>query len=1152
MVKSSCYPTCNPPLYHYEISNTNYCDTPCPNQYAYWDNTCSTACVYPLIPKIESSFALCTFPCDDNEYLYWNGTCGTLCDSPYEIVVDHNRNFCVYPCTASEYVYWDNTCESTCNPPLVKYSIPNYDPASGNPKPIIKDFCAYPCELYEYLMWDGTCTDFCEAPLVAKTDHGRQFCVYPCLLTKYLYFNGSCLDSCPSPFKLRVVDSRSYCDYGCIDTLEYLYWNGTCGSCNPPLARRIEASKKYCDFQCPETQFLYWDGTCGTTCSPPLIQVPQGDPVTREFCTFPCGLAQYMYWNGTCSDLCAFPFLKRVNKGRNYCDFRCAVSEYSYWNGTCQGNCPIPFLTRLEGNPTRKYCDYPCTDSTTLFWNDTCGVCEYPLVTRVNTLGQSYCDYPCADDEYLYWEGSCNSTCAFPLREDIQGDNILKKFCHFPCLATQYLYWNGTCSYDCNFPYIVGGEYGRMTCNYPCLVEEYSYYNGTCMSSCDLPLKHRNESNRNYCDFPCKIYEFLAWDGTCLSFCDFPYVTLKYDGLQFCRLPCYADYFYFPENMMCNETCQPPYYDDTQLPYMRCFPPVPLDFGPDFLESNMNPGTVSFKTLNKMMQYVRYLNVELPQRVQRLALSKGRPVLSTMAGIQPGDDFIKYFGRFASLGELYSKHDLKQSFLANYWDTLTTLLIFTLAGIVLWIFERFLLLVNFERWALLLERFRVVMKFNFPIMIIAYSIDEIILYAYFEFSTLSSRSYSSVSSTVSFLVCLSFVLIIPGIAYLTYFILKKNRFYEAQVAARQKTVPKDKGEGRVPDGYRDLNVKKIRFESLQVLYRGFKEDSIWNQMFFNIYMMRIGLPMIIAICCENKPLVCCFLQLLVNVAIVNYLFWMKPFQKQVNYYQIVIYELGVLLLNVCVGLLTLIRVTNSNSSYPLAVIGLSNALLAGNGLLNIFLIVFLVIKCVLETLAIYKEMEKQGIHGVRKGIAFLQVPFLYLQEGNMGFEEIMNYQPFSQVPKKKPIFSTQPLTDSSFLGHESYRGLKSEMSHRELDMSYTGDQSTIVEARLTKQNTRTEERSEDDSVIGLPSLPLSPKDLPPSPREIEIAEPTFEEEPVFEEISRPRKKSLVIESPSKERKVWEEETIPKIRREGIKRKPLKKQYGGTDFRNLNF
>jgi len=458
-----------------------------------------------------------------------------------------------------------------------------------------------------------------------------------------------------------------------------------------------------------------------------------------------------------------------------------------------------------------------------------------------------------------------------------------------------------------------------------------------------------------------------------------------------------------------------------------------------------------------------------------------------------------------------------------------------------------LLLIDFQRWALILERLRVVMKFNFPLMIVAYSIDEIILYAYFEFTTLSSRSYSSVSSTVSFLVCLLFVISIPGIACFTYYIIKRNRLYEAQVAARPSNTVKDKGEGRVSDRYRDLNVKKIRFESFQILYRGFKDDNTWNQMFFNIYMMRIGLPMIIAILCENKPLVCCFLQLLINVGILNYLFWMKPFKKQVNYYQLVIYELGVLLLNVCVGLLTLIRVTNSNSSYPLAVTGLSNALLAGNGLLNILLVVFLVIKCVLETITISKEMEKQGIQGVRKVIAFLQVPFLYLQEGNMGFEEIMNYQPYSKVPKKRPIFSAQALTDSSFLGQESYHGLNVDTTHRELDVSYTGDQSTIVETRVTKQNLRTEE----DSVIGLPNLP-SPKDLPLSPQVIEQAEPIFEEEPVFEEMTRPRKKSLVIESPSKERKEWEEETIPKIKREGIKRKPLKKQFGGMDFRNLNF
>jgi len=279
---------------------------------------------------------------------------------------------------------------------------------------------------------------------------------------------------------------------------------------------------------------------------------------------------------------------------------------------------------------------------------------------------------------------------------------------------------------------------------------------------------------------------------------------------------------------------------------------------------------------------------------------------------------------------------------------------------------------------------------------------------------------------------------------------------------------------------------------------------------------------------------------------------MKPFKKQVNHYQIMIYELGVLLLNLCVGLITLIRV--SNSSYPLASKALATSVLAGNGLLNILLLIFLVIKCVLEIIAIYEEMEKQGIQGVRKGIAFLQVPFLYLQEGNMGFEEIINYHPYSQVPKRRAIFAPHAITsENSFFNYESFRGLNT--SHRELNVSYSGDQSTIIEALPTKPDHRTE-TEEDESVIALPPLPyrnnnnnlrLSPtEEEEEEEKEIEIAQP------MFEEMSRPRKKSLIIESPSKERKEWEEETIPKIKREGIKRKPLRKQLGGLDFRNLNF
>jgi len=575
------------------------------------------------------------------------------------------------------------------------------------------------------------------------------------------------------------------------------------------------------------------------------------------------------------------------------------------------------------------------------------------------------------------------------------------------------------------------------------------------------------------------------------------------------------------------------------------------DYAAAWLEAPANPGTVSFITLTRLMEYLRYLNEDLPPRVERLALSKGRPVLSTSAGIQPGDQITMFFERFTSLDEIYSKHDLQQSFLANYWNEMTTFLIFLLSGIALLMLEKTLVAIDFQLLALITQRFRIIMQWNFPIMILATSIDDIILFAYLEFKTLGSRSYSSVSSTVSFLVCLVFLAAsVIGIPWLTYYIIRKNRFYEAQ-AANPNTMVK-KSEGRIRDGYRNLDSKKIRFESFQVLYRGFKQNNLWNQMFFVLYMARIGLPIVVAICCEDHPLVCSLIQILINMAMINFVFWMKPFEKQVNYYQIMIYEIGVLMLNVCVGLLSVMDATSS--SYPLASKALGTTILAGNGLLNILLLVFLLIKCILEIVAIYNEMDKQGIKGIRRYIPFLQVLFLYLQEGNMGFEEIINYQPYSQVPKGRSIFPTQAATETSFLNYETSHRELINLSSRGLDRSYTGDQSTVVETGLMKQNTR---GGEEDSIIALPPLETSP-----SPKNIEKAEPlpepeleravTPESEAEFEVITRPRQKSLSIESPSKERKTWEEETVPELKRTGIKHRPIRKQWGGMNFTPMNF
>ena len=42
------------------------------------------------------------------------------------------------------------------------------------------------------------------------------------------------------------------------------------------------------------------------------------------------------------------------------------------------------------------------------------------------------------------------------------------------------------------------------------------------------------------------------------------------------------------------------------------------------------------------------------------------------------------------------------------------------------------------------------------------------------------------------------------------------------------------------------------------------------------------------------------------------------------------------------------------------------------------------------------------------------------------------------------------------------------------------------------------------------------------------------------------------ESPSKERKTWEEETVPELKRTGIKHRPIKKKWGRMDFTPVNF
>jgi len=162
MVGTTCYPTCNSPLYSVLASSgITSCYTPCPGQYVYWDGSCGPSCAYStasetfsVMPSVETTFSRCDYPCAGaNKFLCWNNTCLDSCPEPLKTLPYKSRNFCSFPCAdTTQYLYWNKSCISTCPSPLI---------SEIQGSSIQRKFCWYPCELNQFVLSDGSCYDSC-------------------------------------------------------------------------------------------------------------------------------------------------------------------------------------------------------------------------------------------------------------------------------------------------------------------------------------------------------------------------------------------------------------------------------------------------------------------------------------------------------------------------------------------------------------------------------------------------------------------------------------------------------------------------------------------------------------------------------------------------------------------------------------------------------------------------------------------------------------------------------------------------------------------------------------------------------------------------------------------------------------------------------
>ena len=1036
----TCLAECPEPLETRYQNGQWFCDYLCSStQYLYWNGSCIGSCVSPLLSVSEGNplKKFCYYPCQVNEFSYWDGSCQASCDFPLvpNTQGSPKRQFCWFLCAVGSYLYWNGTCSTSCDPPLVQRTTNS------------RKFCDYPCDDFQYLAWNGSCLNTCPYSLsvrIAGSPIKKNYCDFLCSPSQYLYWNGSCFGTCDAPLSKRIEGSssqRMFCDYPCVGN-QYLYWNGTCSSkCELPLVIRMDKDKRFCDFLCPASEIVYWDGTCGRSCNAPLTLISQGTP-PRQYCQYKCKATQFLFPNGTCSDSCNFPLASSVLKGRLFCKYSCTGTDYLYFNGSCIGSCNLPFVQRIENS--LQYCDYSCVGENFLYWNGSClEICEYPLSQRVGN-GHLYCDFSCPiSTDFLYWNGTCSSQCPYPLSSRSEGLTITRNYCSFLCSESQYLYWNQTCSSKCDFP-LTKATYGDSSfCYYPCDVSEYLYWNGSCLPSCSFPLGSRIDAGLNYCDYPCTTGSYLYWNGSCLAscetplslrgendkyFCDYPCLNTrdylywnttcssqcpspyipKAEGsalfsrnychspcdpsdylywnnsclpscpspflshinspYRFCNPPCASTEFYYDELQACEDECHQPAFIATNDGYLHCSSIIETMESSEgahfymFLNAPLKPGTVTVVSLIKVMQYVRYLDIQMPPRLQRLGLSKGRNVLSFSAGIHMSDSMKQDFMKQA-LPVTYLKNNLHSSFLVNFWEDLCNIFIGFGIACVFFVFEVISRALDWSTVEVVCHTIRVLARWNYVLMILAVNFDDIILFSALEFQSLNFSSEEGPKSNgFSFFVALAAVL---GIVILSLGMVLYTRW-------------KSKTQRR-----------SLVSEDFQVLFRGFRENSIFNQLFFMIYMFRIGLPMLIAVSLRISPLVVTILQVFVSLGMLVYLLKMNPFVKKINQQQIVLFESIILIMNMSMLALTILSMTGLHNTTGAIILG--DIVIVGNDIVNIMCLVFLVIKLYNEIRVLRDFVKKNAMKRVETIGLWLQLLFVPLQLGHMGFEEMVVY-----------------------------------------------------------------------------------------------------------------------------------------------------------------
>jgi len=659
------------------------------------------------------------------------------------------------------------------------------------------------------------------------------------------------------------------------------------------------------------------------------------------------------------------------------CDV-CDSEKCKYWNGSCLADCPLPLEVAMSGSDL--LCNFPCDNSEAfLYWDGFCSsVCPAPLNQRIEQ-GWRFCDYNCSSDQHLYENGTCSGSCESPLLKETFHN---RSFCQHPCPnATDFIYWNHTCQETCPAPYHAYIQDSLFYCERSCQIDQFLYQNGSCYDACPFPFEVRIEQQQGneikYCDAPCPTGKIVLWDKSCLDVCEGPMRQVLVENFTTCQPPC-ADpfnYYYYPETRECKSECKPPYITSDLSLHISCSSVITRNASEISIGNKNNPTKTTIQlslTMNninsvtatvvgngvlldaftsmtsnpavtamiiyiKVLQYIRYLDLNFPLKLENMLGEQVGTKSSLSFGPSLSEEAAKGF-EDDPLPSVFERYNHYSSFLVNLYKFFSTLLILLLLILV----SKGLKIMNKHyKWGLLskiLDKFEAVIKWNYILILVMANLSDIILYSSFEFRTLHIHS---AQATFSFLFSIISVFGVIAFLYIAW-------YFPQKVYIEQKKIQFDP------------NIQSVltKWKGCEMLWTGFTLKETLTRLFLFIYIMRIAIVYLIASYLFVSPLAQTTLYVLISLGSVVYLVKLEPLETRLSRFQVLTYESIVLGINIGLLFIAIFDASKTDAAQVRLFIG--DMIIFGHVLFNFVGILFLGMKLGKKVIEVYKKYKRKS------------------------------------------------------------------------------------------------------------------------------------------------------------------------------------------------